>query len=151
MRHFVVQPLQGIGPVQLGAARGAVIAALGEPGCTFKKTPDSQHATDAWFENGFEVFYAGTEPVVEYIELSRDNGFTATLLGRPVFTTLASDLVSHIEHVASFDTSDFELGYSYVFPSIELSLWRPVVEWPEGRFFSTVGIGAIGYYSRRGA
>jgi hypothetical protein len=151
MPHFVVEPLVGVGPVRLGAARGAVIAALGQPRSTFRKTSDSQHPTDAWFESGFQIFYTGAEPVVEYIELSHESGFTAALLGRPVFTTPALDLISHIEHVASFDPGNFELGYSYIFPSIELSLWRPVVEWPEGRFFHTVGIGAVGCYSRRGA
>jgi hypothetical protein len=43
-----------------------------------------------------------------------------------------------------------EIPYSYIFRSLQLSLWRPVLPSSpsdaEGRYFSTIGIGVRGYY-----
>lgn len=147
MRIFKVQPHVAVGPVRLGATRAQVIEALGPPITTFKKTATSRHPTDAWFENGFQVFYGGDDPVVEYVELSRDSGFEAMLFEVSVFAADASSLVAHVTNFAPFDENDPELGSSYVFPSIDVSLWRPIADEPEGQYFSTVGTGVVGYYS----
>ena len=52
------------------------------------------------------------------------------------------------EH-ALFDASGPELGYSYVFPALDLSVWRPIVperpEDPEGISFESIGIGESVY------
>ncbi|WP_244170753.1 hypothetical protein [Xanthomonas citri] len=64
-------------------------------------------------------------------------------------STPASRLVEKFLTVTPFDPFDKELGYSYVFPALELALWRPDMEEPQGKYFSTVGIGCVGYFSRR--
>lgn len=144
MKTFEVLPLSGIDDVRLGASREETLSVLGQPEATFLKTPTSKHKTDAWFQSGFQVFYEGDTPTVCYIELSRDSGFNAMLFGLPVFSTQALLLVSEIERHATLDHDDPELGCSFVFPMLELSLWRPDDE--EG-YFSTVGVGVPGYYS----
>jgi hypothetical protein len=111
--------------------------------------PSSSHYTDAWFGGSLQVSYTGENPTVEYIELSAISGLAVMLLGLAVFSTPASLLVPRIQERAALDSSDPELGYSYIFPSLELSLWRAVAEQPDGRFFSTIGIGIDGYYSQR--
>jgi hypothetical protein len=99
------------------------------------------------------VFYAGKPPAVEYIELSSGAEFRAMYRGMDVFGTRAEDVVDRVATDAPFDSHDQELGYSYIFPDLELSLWRPVLpesaDDPHGRQFCTIGIGVKGYYSVR--
>ena len=147
MKTFHLQPLVGVGDIKLGMSRAEVHRVLGPCGVSFKKSRQSAHPTDAWLDNGFQVFYSGAEPCVEYVELSRGSGFEVELWGRPIFSTDASLLVEFIARQAVLDRTNPELGYSYIFPSIELSLWRPTVDKPESLLFSTVGIGVHGYYS----
>ena len=145
--RFEVQPLVGVLPVRLGMSRGEVRAAMNVPPDEYRKGADDRHTTDA-FHGGFHVFYAGEQPSVEYIELSRDSGFDAVFDGVKVFDVPADDLVSQLTRLTAFDPTDPELGYSFVFPKWELALWRPVTLAEEGRYFSTVGIGVRGYFSR---
>lgn len=147
MKTFHVRPLVGVDEIHFGASRAEVFRALGSCTASFKKSPSSAHPTDAWLNNGFQVFYSGAEPVVEFIELSGGAGFEVMLFGQSVFSTEASLLVSLIKEHALLDSKDPELGCSYIFPSLELSLWRPTIQAPEGHFFSTVGIGNHGYFS----
>jgi hypothetical protein len=119
----------------------------------FRKVPDAEYETDAFLNAGFLVFYGGQLPVAEYIELSRESGFRAVYRGIDVFATFADEVIAHVSRVAAFDHADRELGYSYVFPDLDLGLWRPVLpesaEDSEGREFSTVGVGVTGYYGKR--
>ena len=50
-------------------------------------------------------------------------------------------------------SEDPEVGYSYIFPSLELSVWRPPLpnntSDPDGRCFRTIGVGRKGYYSEK--
>lgn len=143
MKIFHLQPLVGVDEIRLGMPRAEVLRILGD--CkSFKKLATSVHVTDAWSNNGFQVFYGGEEPVVEYIELSRKSGFDATLLGYPVFSTKASELVNLIDKHSPYDRKNPEIGFSYIFHGLELSLWRPT---EEDILFRTVGIGVRGYYS----
>jgi hypothetical protein len=151
---YEVIPHVGVGPVRLGMPRDQVRSLMPGPCRPFRKGPDALHETDAFHESGFQVFYGGTAPVAEYIELSRDSGFRALYCGVDVFATPADELVSRVARDAAFDPDDPELGHAYVFPTLDLSLWRPVTpeetpDDPEGREFSTIGIGTRGYYGKR--
>lgn len=150
MIEYVVEPFIGVGPVRLGMSRDQVKLAMPEPSKPFRKSKDNPHLTDAFFENGFQVFYGGDPPEVEYIELSRDAGFRVLYRELDVFATSADEVVAFISRDAPFDTSDWEVPYSYVFRDLQLSLWRPVVpesdKDTEGHYFSTIGIGRTGYY-----
>ena len=147
MKNFVVVPMLGVDPVRLGMSRAQVHSALGVPEESFKKVSGSKYPTDAWFECGFQVFYSDADFTVNYIELSKDSNFNAALFGMDVFSTPTEELIARVQTRAALDESDPELGFSYIFPTLELSFWRPVPEEPEGRFFSTVGVGAQGTYS----
>jgi hypothetical protein len=143
MKTFYLRPLLGVGEISLGMPRSEVLRILGRS-VSFKKTPRSIHVTDAWYQNGFQVFYCGAEPVVEYIELSGKSGFEAILFGHPVFSTEASKLVALIDKHSPYDRNNPELGSSYIFPALEVSLWRPD---EDDQCFRTVGVGVLGYYS----
>jgi hypothetical protein len=144
MQNFEVAPLKGIGPVLLGMSRDAVRLALGDAFTSFDKVPSSLHQTDAWHRSAFQVFYSGLPPIVEYIELSRGSDFSVSVLGRSAFDTPASELINLIEAVTPSDKSDPEHGLSYIFPELELSLWRPSLA---DKGFATIGVGRPGYYA----
>ena len=146
-KQIVLDPLNGVGPARLGVSRDAVLAALGPPEASFCKTPNSTYPTDAWFENSLQVFYEGDEPIVAFIELSNRCDVEAILFGLPVFATATSVLVREVGRHARLDESDPELGCSYIFPSLELAFWRPIGDDGEAPYFSTVGIGVVGYFS----
>ena len=123
---------------------------MSEDPSVFRKTPDSKWEVDAFHGGAFQVFYGGVVPRVVYIELSSGPDIEAEISGHGVFTTPADELVTILRDLAPFDASDPELGYSYVFPDLDLAVWRPVV--PEdaedegGRYFSTIGVGVAGYF-----
>ena len=119
----------------------------------FRKGQHAQHETDAFHNSGFQVFYGGEVPVAEYIELSSKSGFDVVYRGVDVFATPADQVVAHVSRDAAFDPANRELGYSYMFPDLDLSLWRPDIpespEDPVGREFRTIGIGVTGYYGEQ--
>ncbi len=150
MRAYDVTPKIGVGPVRLGMHRDEVRAAMDQEPERFMKAETCRYETDAYHHSAFQVSYEGDEPRVEFIELSREGGFIALYRAMDVFGTSASDLVEFIARDARFDGRDPELGYSFVFPSLDLSLWRPVLpeDSPDGEFFSTIGVGVEGYFRR---
>ena len=145
MKTYDVIPLQGVLPVALGMSRGSVHAELGPCTHSFHKSPASLQATDAWYNNSFQVFYAADQ-TVEYIELSRTKDFAVSCMGLSVFETPAPALIEHFKQLSVIDTSDPEYGYSVIFASLALSLWRPATEGAEASYFSTIGVGRHGYY-----
>ena len=125
---------------------------MATPAAPFAKGPDPAWETDAFHGHAFQVFYSGERPVVDFIELSGGADVRALLGGRAVFDTPAEELIATVSARSPFDAGDPELGYSYVFPELDLAFWRPVIPEapgdPEGRYFSTVGIGSPGYFRR---
>ena len=88
--QFDIKPLVGIGPVRLGMSREEVQMVMGVEPNVFRKSQNSRQTTDAFHNNGFQVFYTGEQPTVEYIELSRDCDFTVSIDGIDVFSTPAN-------------------------------------------------------------
>jgi hypothetical protein len=144
MKSYEIVPLKSLGPIQIGVPRKVVHSLLGGCENSFLKSTYSTHPTDSWHEGSIQVFYCGTEPVVEYIEASRNEGFFVEYLGLSVFDTAALELANRFAQLAPFDPADPEHDYSYIFPRLELSLWRPT---REDKFFSTIGLGRRGYFS----
>lgn len=149
---YEVIPLVGVGGIRLGMTRDEVRAALNLPFESFQKTVDAPAFTDAFHKSGLQVFYdeAGR---AEYIELS--SGVVRALYkGTAVFETQAEEVVALVLQDAAYDPEDAASACSYIFPDLEMSLWRPYPpeaaqdeDDPDGRFFSTVGVGRQGYYS----
>jgi hypothetical protein len=151
MRAYEIMPKVGIGPVRLGALRNEVHAVMGSAPHRFMKTPQSKHPTEAWHNRAFHVYYCGPAATVEFIEVAQSDEFVALYKGVDVHRTKADELVAYVARDTPFDRSDRELGYAYVFPAIELSLWRAVMpksaDDPDGQFFEAVGLGIRGYFS----
>jgi hypothetical protein len=119
---------------------------------SFRKGEDSEHEMDVFHRSGFQVHYGGDDELVEFVELFRDSGFKAIYRDMNVFAEPADAVIAHVSESAKYDKKDPEMGCSYVFRKLEMSLWRPFeAESPdevEGWFFNTVGVGAKGYFSR---
>ena len=107
---------------------------------------------DAYHGNAFQLFFDENERV-EYIELWKSPELSVNYKGIDIFRLRAEDLVGLISRDAPFDANQPELGFSYVFPLLEMSVWRPTIPDPEDgnsewTTFATVGVGRKGYYSR---
>jgi hypothetical protein len=150
MTIYEVRPLRGVGPVLFGMSREEIRSAMGVPTKAYRKT-GACTLIDAYHRGGFQVFYDEHDRV-EYIELSPlDDSFTPVYKGTEVFKMKMGDLTNLISQDAPFDPEDPELGYTYVFPQLEIGVWRPVVPEddndPEVQHFSAIGVGKRGYYS----
>jgi hypothetical protein len=146
-------PFVGIGPARLGMTRDELRESVALPFRSFRKTPDSEHETDQFLGNGFQVFYTGAAPVVEYIEVTRDAGSRVVYREVDVFDKEAAALVALICRDAPFDSHHPEIGHTYVFPDLDLALWRPVLvrshDGHPSKRWTTIGIGVRGYFSQR--
>ena len=148
MEQFEVIPLNSSMGVVLGWTREETLDAIGAPESTVGKI-DYYHQRLP----NFHVHY-NEQGLVEFIEVANpmDGQIKVLLLEVDLFNTPADKVISEIENLArlTFDQNDPELPYSYTFPGLELSFWRPTVPEDEkdedGRFFESVGIGIKGYY-----
>ena len=147
MVEFQIQPHIGVGPVRLGASREQVHAALGNPA--------SAQGNREMFLDGFFVDYDDSG-MVEFIQLARSSRFRGVFHGVCLHEVSAEQALEAVSHVDSYDLTDPELGYSYIFLDLQLSLWRgtrPEPEQPstdpDGRHFEAVGVAINGYFQPR--
>ena len=128
MLVYDVVPDQGAGPVRLGMTRQECRDAMPEAPEEFRKLAEDPQTTDAFHESSFQVFYDAADRV-EYVELSRHGtAFRARFDGEPILELDADVAVALVARRAAGGTDDG--GYAYVFPTLSLSLWRPIL--PEG-------------------
>jgi hypothetical protein len=104
------------------------------------------------FLDGFIVHFR--EGRVELIELAKSSQFSATFHAVSLHDLPANDAVRFVCHYAAFDPADPELGHTFVFPEIQLALWRPAVPDPDqpsdkSSSFHAVSIGVAGYFDFR--
>jgi hypothetical protein len=153
MPSYVVEPLVGVAPIRLGMPRSEARRLMPEQAKPFRKTPNSEHETDAFHKSAFQIFYKGEPPTVEYIELSRSKALEVLFRDLSVFDTPADELLATLGRWYDFDSDDSHYPCDVIFPDLEMSLWRPHGSYSpsdeDGRYFSTVGVGVHGYYTRR--
>ena len=149
LQEFEIKPLEGVGPVQLGMMHAEVHQVLGEP----VQVRDRREC----FMEGFFVDFDSAGRV-EFIELGSSPLFRATFHGACLHELPAEEVVAFVSRYGQFDEADRELGYSYVFLDLQLSLWRvtqpepdQAPDDPDGRHFEAVGIGVHGYFTPGGA
>jgi hypothetical protein len=106
--------------------------------------------TDCFFENAFQVSYDGDERV-EFIECARSGLFKIMFDGQALQEITAEEAMDCLRRVAASDEKTSEPGYSYIFPAIDVSLWRGVLPQAgdniSGRHFEAVGVGKKGYFN----
>jgi len=139
---LIIEPLVGFGPIKLDMGRMDVHATLGPS--------DFTHGNREGFLSGLMVDF-NSDGRVEFIEIAKSRKYVAFLNGIDVHSLPASKLIEHLSRQSAYDRDDPELGYSYIFKDMQLSLWRSVMPEssadPVGRYFEAVGIGVHGYFN----
>ncbi len=144
MQEFQILPHKGVGPIRLGMSRREVHEVFGEP--------QFSHNNREGFLDGFMVDFTQDEKV-EFIELAKSQQFRAIFEDKCLHEILADEAVAHVSRFGTYDQNHWELGYSYLFVDLQLSLWRGTMpeedqspDDPDGRFFEAVGIAEQGYF-----
>jgi len=147
MTDWELRPHEGVGPLELGMTRDDCRAAFEGRFEEYVKGPSDDRTTDI-FAGAVHVYY-DEQDRAEYIEISRGSGVSPTFGGVALLDVEPATAVAAVERAGPYDPDDPELGYSYTFTTLDLSLWRPVTDEsePEGRTFATVGIGVHDYYT----
>jgi hypothetical protein len=139
--ELTIDPLDGVGPIKFGMKRQDVHAVLGAPSAT--------HDGREYFLDGVMVSFSADD-CVEFVEMARSEKFIATYRGVNLHEMPADDAVNFICQDAAFDKNAPEPGYSYVFPALQISLWRGTLpESPDdedGAHFEAIGLGKSGYF-----
>jgi hypothetical protein len=112
---FQIEPGIGVGPVKLGMSKDAVHAALGIP----KSSRDGREG----FLDGFFVDFDDAG-FVEFIELAKSGDFTALFEGVSLHDLAADEAVQFVSRFDQFSNNNREHGYSFIFPKLQMSLWR---------------------------
>ncbi len=155
--------------VKLGMTQEEIQTILGEPlyksGKSIMDYGDFSLPVSAkigYFENELQITF-DNDNKAEFIEFSgKDAQHTEVYIGEiDVFKVPASRLLKEITDLTGveFDREEDEIPYSYVFPSLDLAVWRGIIpeldeeneeipETDEGKYFWTIGIGIKGYYNR---
>lgn len=167
--RFDLKPHTGAGNINLGMTKDEIRSILGQPEYSSKKSvmgygdfPIPIPAKDGYFKNELQITFDDNNRA-DFIEFSGKNSeFVKVYLNEvDIFKTPAQLLIQKISDSTNseFDKEDDEIPYSYVFPSIDLAVWRQVIpeqdeqteeipESDEGKYFWTIGIGIKGYYKK---
>ena len=164
---FDLIPHLGAGRIKLGMTRQEIRSILGEPDYSSEKSISDYGefsipvpAKDGFFENELQISF-DSDFKAEFIEFSGVGAehTEVYLNGIDVFKTPAPKLIKEITKSTNseFNRENDEIPYSYIFPSIDLAVWRQVIpeldeekeeipDYDEGKYFWTIGIGTKGYY-----
>jgi hypothetical protein len=145
MQIFEIEPRIGIGPIKFGMHQAKVRKIMGQPDCQRDDNSDD-------FLSGFRVDY-DLNNRVEFIELSNSDKYEVYFKGVCLHKVLADEAVEQVSKWGSYCKDDPELGYSYIFQDLQLSLWRGILPEPkqpddnlDGRYFEAIGLGVTGYF-----
>lgn len=166
--RFDLEPHIGAGDLKLGMTRAESRAVLGTPYASSEKDvmvfgdiSIPAPAKDSYFENELQVTFDDDHRVnfMEFCGRQAEH-IEVYFNGIDVFKTPAQQLIQEISTAtqAHYDEEDEEIPYAYVFPSIDLTVWRDdipeqeeqqitILESEEGKYFWTIGIGVKGYCS----
>ena len=138
------------------SARLSRVTAKFEARQVFGKPDDPVRCSREGFLDGFFVNFDSAGRI-EIIELAKSPLFRATFHGECLHELPAKEAVTFVSQYGHFDDTDKELGYSYVFLDLQLSLWRgtrpepnQALDDPDGRHFEAVGIAIPGYFKQGG-
>lgn len=141
MKHYEIVPNVGVGPIKLGMQRAEVEKIFG--------APDYEHDSRVSYFSGFMIDYNDSNNV-EFIELANSEHFTASYEGKDLHRIPANEAVEFVSKFDSFDKNEPELGHSYIFKKLQLSLWRGTMPENEndedGKYFEAVGIAEANYF-----
>lgn len=167
--RFELKPHIGAGDLKLGMTREEIQRILGKPEYSSEKSVMDYGdfslpvpAKYVYYQNELQITF-DDEDRADFIEFSgKDAEYVDVYFNDiEVFKTPAPKLIEKISNSSNsvFDKDEEEIPYTYVFPSIDLAVWRQVIpeqdeeseqipESDEGKYFWTIGIGKKGYYKK---
>lgn len=144
---YVVEPHGGVGPVRFSMSRAEVRTAMfAVPTAFGRGTSDSP--VDAWHDFVLQVFYDADDRV-EYIEVERDEALQPVLYGQPVLTLSIDRALAHVCRHGDDQPDGDELPYAFVFPALDLALWRPHAGEEDAACFAALGVAREGALTSR--
>ena len=142
MRQFEIVPGAGVGPIKIGMTKAEVHGVFG--------LPEFESGNRFGYLGGFFIDF-DDRGQVEFIELAQSEIFAATYLGHDLHRIEAESAIGFVAAHAALDNNHPEPGYSYIFPELQMSLWRSVKPDDDsdldGRHFEAIGIGCDEYFS----
>lgn len=139
--NYEIKPLVGVGPINLGMSKAEVESHFGKP--------EFEEEKRVCYFSSFMIDF-DDDGKVEFIELGESEEYTTSLNGIDLHRVPAEDAVSIVGKSDKFDEDDPELGYSYIFKKIQMSLWRGSIpednEDEDGKYFEAIGIAQNDYF-----
>ncbi len=121
MDDLIIEPKRGIGTINLRMSKSEVERCINDYAEKYEKHSYNRDG----FKHCFQVEYDADERAI-FIQLvySLKDYFNCVFKDINIFTTKATELVSILEQISPYDRDHWELGCTYYFPEIGLSLWR---------------------------
>ncbi|MEM7674879.1 MAG: hypothetical protein AAF449_02625 [Myxococcota bacterium] len=144
--EYVIEPLEGAGPLKLGMSRDAVQDALVEAPQDDAGEDDEDESRDSFYDGALRVTY-DAEDRVAAIELAAGGEIRALYRDLDLFEVTSTKAVAALEKDGAHDPDGPEMPYTFVFPALELSLERS--DDADDSAFERIILGGEGYYSQR--
>lgn len=144
---YVIEPHGGVGPVRFGMSRAEMRTAMPAVPTAFGRGP-AENPVDAWDDFALQVFYDADDRV-EYIEVERDDALQPVLFGEAVLTLSVHQALAHVCRHGDDQPEGDELPYAYVFPALDLVLWRPHAGEEDVGCFASLGVARQGALASR--
>lgn len=129
MDTLIIEPMKGIGKILLGMTKTEVEECLhyytDKYEVTYDKNPLCYHMEGA-IQSCFQFEY-DSEGKVNYIQISSPlkEVLNCVFRNSDVFNTKAEELVEKVDRISKYDRNHHELGWTYHYPELGLSFWRP--------------------------
>ena len=143
---YVIEPLEGAGPLKLGMSRDAVLEALDEAPRDESADDDDDGSRDVYYDGALRIAYDAEDRVAS-IELSAGGEIRAMYRDIDLFDVGSMKAVAALEKDGPYDPDAPEMPYTFVFPALELALERS--DESEDSTFERLTMGGEGFYSQR--
>ena len=143
---YVIEPLEGAGPLKLGMSREAVQEALNDAPREEVPDDDDDGSRESYYDGALRIAYDAEDRVAS-IELTAGAEIKALYRDIDLFDVPSNKAVSALEKDGPFDPDAPEMPFTFVFPALELALERS--DEADDATFERVIIGGEGFYSQR--
>lgn len=139
----------GIGPLKFGMTHAAVVDLLGSNQVK-SIAKEGFLPYDELFSSDFCIYF-DVNGGIEFFEAVSPMHMEFIYNGIDLFLTDSKRVIDFISQTHPLDAASSCPGCDFLFPDIELKLWRPAAYsfLPEGRHFSSLGLGNLGYFSQK--
>ncbi|MDD3120602.1 MAG: hypothetical protein PHF46_04285 [Candidatus Gracilibacteria bacterium] len=165
MNEIIIKPLEGIEIkgilnskiISFGMDKKDIIKILGNPE-SIEENEYDKYDTFYYSNNFLQLSFSINIGKLSYVEIFHHYPNKIIFNKIEIFKTKSSTLVEIFKKEHIINSKNPEVGYSYIYNDIELSLWRPSIpekiledtgenDYEKGIYFTTVGIGEKGTWS----